>query len=227
MLENIGELIANVQEAGGSVAKEIDELMIRKMVIRRKMLLKEQERLKMLRDAVKAEWDRKISKIDEDIENMEKIILQFVEEHGDKLVLDVATVSSRKVAHKIKIVNEDDFKAQLKAAGLLEQFLGERPVNWTAAKSYYLEQLDRQIEKIQEAANQTIHAKEEQLKFAMKTMKPAEKKEAQAAFAQEKKEILKNAEAEIQKAIEAYQASLPDSLQYEPETRGLSIRMNY
>ncbi|SFJ63750.1 hypothetical protein SAMN02799624_05299 [Paenibacillus sp. UNC496MF] len=227
MLDSLDQLIANVQEAGGTVSRELDELTIRKMVIRRKFMLREQERLKMLRDAIKAEWDQKIKKIDDEIANMDKLMLQFVVEKGDKLQLDVATVSQRKVGHKVTISNEDDFKAQLSAAGLLEQFLGDRPVNLAAAKSHYIAELDKEIDTIEESAKQMIKAKEEALKFAMKEMKPADKKEAQAQMAREKKEILQGAELAIREAIESFKMRLPAALAYEPESKGLSIRMNY
>jgi hypothetical protein len=226
MLDGIEAMLEAVKEGGGNIGRELDELTIRKMVIKRKILLKEQERLKGLRDAVKSEWDRKIQKIDEDIKNMEAVIQKYVENLGDKLVMDVATISPRKISHKINIINEEDFKVYLEKRGLLENFLGERPFNVSAAKNYFLNELDKQIDQIHEQAKIKIKEREEQLKEEWKALKPADKKVAQAEWAEEKKAILKQAEEAAQLAIKSFVAEMPESLSYEPEGKGISIRMN-
>jgi hypothetical protein len=228
MLDEMDALLANVEQETGSTGERIvDELLIRKMIIKKKFMEKEKDRLKQLRDAIKAEWDRKIAKIDTDASKMDGIILHFLEKTGDKLQLDVATVSLRKVKHKVQISNEEDLKELLINAGMLNQFLDEPKFNTTAARNYYIDQLDNAIATIQENAKSNIKAMEAEYKERTKEMKAAEKKIEKEKFEQAKKDVKAGTDRTVKETIDSFKQVLPESLEYEPESKSLSIRMNY
>jgi|SRR5579875_895156 len=228
MLDEMDALLSNVEEATGSTGERIvDELLIRKMIIKKKFMEKEKERLKQLRDAVKAEWDKKIAKIDEEASKMDGIIQHFLEKNGEKLQLDVATVSLRKVKHKVKVTNEEDLRSFLTDAGMIEQFLGDRPFNVTAARNYYITRLDDAIKQINDQAKEMMKAKEEEYKEKTKGLKAADKKIEKELLDQAKKEIQANAEKAIKETIDEFKQALPDCLEYESEGKSLSIRMNF
>jgi ElaB/YqjD/DUF883 family membrane-anchored ribosome-binding protein len=227
MLDDMEAMIANVQENGGRVAREVDEFLIRKMIIKTKFLEKEQDRLKSLRDAVKAEWDRKINKIDDQVKQIKGVVQHYLEEHDGKLQLDVATASLRTNKHKIIVQSEIDLLAHFEEQGTLENFLGERPFNANLAKQSIMDGLDQEITRIKDGAKEYVKAEEEKMKESVKDLKPAEKKLVKENFAQWKKDVLKQADEQVTTTIQQFKETLPEFLQYEPESKGLSIRLNF
>lgn len=239
MFDEINALVEGVKEAGGYVPRQVDEITIRKMIIAKKFKNQEIDRLKRLRDAVKAEWDKKIKAAEKEIEGMDSVIHNFIEKDnkGNKLILDVATVSLREVKHGIDVMDPEALKLYLSQRGVLHQFMMEPQLDTTAAKNYVIEEMERQINwainPIVPPEQIDMLAVEEEPVIDESTMTPKEKKELAAKRKAEKEEAKRlEQEKKAQDALLAEQvraqfvSTLPPELVYKPSKRTLAIRMN-
>jgi phage host-nuclease inhibitor protein Gam len=200
ILEDMEALLANVEEGGGKVAREMDELLVRKLIIKIKLLKEEQERLKRLRDAVKAEWDKKIQKVEQEIEQINGLVKHYLTHanKGKKLQLDVATVSLRPVKHSIKVVNKAALKEYLQQIGKMHQYLKEPEIDTTKVQNDAIAEMETRIQQAVELA---------------KLSNPKITKE-------ELDQVIEEAKAQ-------YLSELPPFMEYKPEDKTISIRMNY
>ncbi|WP_067923911.1 hypothetical protein [Alicyclobacillus shizuokensis] len=142
-LAGIEEMLEAYEENGGQTFM-LDELMVRKLIIKRKILREEVDRLKALRDAVKQEWDKKIQRVVEQIEDIDGLVKHYIMNvnGGKALKLDVATISPRKVNHNLVIKDPVAFEGFLAANGVRDQFLKEPQLDATKAKNYLLQKIE-------------------------------------------------------------------------------------
>lgn len=145
MFEEMEALLGAVKEAGGYVPAEIDELTIRRMMIRIKMNEREIKKNKQLRDAIKETWDKRIKGKEEESEQLRKVIDRWIHEKNNSkpLQLDVGTAGVRKVPHNFNIKDQILFRTWLEARGKLNDFLLPQALDVTAAKDDIISWIDK------------------------------------------------------------------------------------
>lgn len=206
--ELMQEMLGNFQAEKGYTPTPADEIRIRKMMLARKYIEKEADRLTMLRNAIMEDWNAKITRKFQEIDNINEFIEKWLKEAnaGEKLSLDVGTATLRRSAPKTKVVDKDKAKDFLVASGQLNSFLKAPELDTTLLQNAYVNQF-----------NQLVEA------------------EANARISQEitesaKGKITKKREGEIKLEVEReladnYFSQLPDFLEYVPEQQKLSITM--
>ncbi len=227
LLDDMDELLTEAEAEGGR--KVLSDMDIRRMVLRRKYLERDAEKLKAMRDSVKAEWDRKIDVQKKNIERLDTVIREYVKEGGETLSLDVATIFPRRVNHKLEISSLESLITTLKQNNSYESFVvtPEPSFSESSVKTYYIQQLNEQIERINEEAKAKIAALDVEYKESTKEIKkPADKKPIMEKLGQRKKEILEEAKSAVASTITAFQAHIPTGMTYVPESQNVTIRMN-
>ncbi|MCD7911046.1 hypothetical protein KC480_05840 [Bacillus velezensis] len=202
----MNEMIESFNKDKGYTPTPNDELKIRKMILARKYTEKEIERLTMLRDAVKADWDKKIEKKKDDIEGLNGLIEKFIRDsnNGKKLSLDVATVSLKRTGPKAVVIDEEAASEYLKQHNQLELYLKKPTLDTTLLQKAYQNDFKN---KVSAEAERRITIEE-------KTKGALSKKR--------KKEI----ELEVEKeSADSYFGHLPDFMKYKPEKKTLSVTM--
>jgi hypothetical protein len=204
----MSQMMEQFNNEKGYTPSVTDEIKIRKMLLAKKYIEKEQERLVHLKAAIVEEWDVKIKAKAKEIEDITEFIGSFVKNHngGKKLSLDVGTVSLRRSAPKVKLDAEkkEDAVAFLKQHNQLESFLKPAELDVTLLQNAYISQFSSQVET--EAARRI------------------------AIEVEEKSKITKKREGEIKLEVErelapAYFEKLPEFMNYIPEEHKVTITM--
>lgn len=114
MSEILGDYSGETNEKV-AMSEQDQQLQIRRMIIAVNHLEKEAANFKNMKKAVAAEWDRRIAKKTKQIDSIKDYLSYWVnnQNNKEKLVLDVATLSSRRIAPKI---NFDTTKLEEAAA---------------------------------------------------------------------------------------------------------------
>jgi hypothetical protein len=210
-LPSIEDLIAEIQqnneEAGVYARPDLDQEFVRKLLLARLHLQKETDRYKEMKQAIIAEWDKRIHKKQKDIDSIDSLLDQYVARHG-KTVLDVGTISH--TTHKARFVvkNEIALRTKLKELGKLDQFLKPAPLD----KALYQKSVMAQLEKKAKAiAENEIKTEAEQ-----KSKKLTKKRERQIY-----NDTLDN-------VINDYaNLHMPDYIELVPEQKTLTVRSNW
>lgn len=209
---NVEDLMQQMLEAfnqdKGYTPTPADEIRIRKMMLARKYIEKETERLTFLRDAIIQDWNAKIARKLQEIESINDFIEKYLKEinNGEKLSLDVGTATLRRSAPKAKVVDKDAAKEFLRERGMLESYLKAPELDITLLQNAYAREFEYRVEQ--------------------ETKARIEKEVAESG----KGKITKKREGEIKLEVErdlaeAYFTQLPDFLEYVPEIQKLSITM--
>ena len=209
---NVEELMQQMMEAfnqeKGYTPTPMDEFRIRKMMLARKYLEKEAERLTMLRDAIVEDWNTRINRKYQEIENINAFIEKYLKEvnKGEKLSLDIGTATLRRVSPRVKVVDKDKAREFLKEHGQLEHFLKAPELDVTLLQNAYINDFKARVEQ------------------------EAQRRIQEEIAASEKGKITKKRENEIRLEVEReladqYFTQLPDFLEYIPEEQKLSITM--
>jgi|GEM_PF-6250576 len=209
---NVAELMQQMMEAfnqeKGYTPTPMDEIRIRKMMLARKHLEKEAERLIILRDAIIDDWNTKIKNKEKEIENINRFIEKYLKEvnNGEKLSLDIGTAALRRSAPRVKVIDKDKARAFLQEHGQLEKFLKAPELDTTLLQNAYLNDFHNRVEQ------------------------EAQKRIQEEIAASPKGKITKKREGEIRLEVEreladSYFNRLPDFLEYIPEEQKLSITM--
>lgn len=208
--ELMAEMLGNFNETKGYTPTPADEIRIRKMMLAKRYLEKEAERLTFLRDAIVEDWNAKIKRKLQEVTSIEEFIEKWIKEvnGGNKLSLDVGTATLRRSAPKVKLKADqiEQAKAFLEKHGQLESYLKPAPLDATLLQNAYINQFNKLVE---EETNKRI----------------AKEVEASA-----KGKITKKREGEIKLQVEQeladnYYQSLPEFFEYIPESKSLSITM--
>lgn len=140
-LSMMDELLQNMGEE--NPVQELDEMTVRKMILKRSFLLKEEERLKNLKKAVVEEWDHLIKKNSDAIKNLESLIEYYIKTHnyGRKLQYDVGTAYLTKRKPKLKVKSKMKLEQYLEAEGIKDQFLTSQ-VDHRKAANYILRKIE-------------------------------------------------------------------------------------
>ncbi|ARC67295.1 hypothetical protein B14_200084 (plasmid) [Bacillus licheniformis] len=202
----MNEMLESFTQEKGCIPTPTDELKVRKMVLARKYIEREIDRLTMLRDAIKAEWDQKIQKKKEEIDGLNGLIEKYIKDanNGKKLSLDVATVSLKRTGPKAVVIDEEKARDFLKQHNQLEKYLKKPALDSTLLQNAYSNDFKNLVAK--EAERRII--------IEEKSKGPLSKKR--------KKEIELEVETEW---AEKFFSELPDFMQYKPEKKTLSITM--
>jgi hypothetical protein len=201
------EMLAAAAEAG-NVRPEMDEFLIRKIIIKQKILTRKMEEQKAMRDRIVAEWNNRIDKKAKEIEQLRNLVEYYIVEKnkGQKLELDVATVSMRKVNDDLVVKDDQLFKQYFEQQGDLCNYLKPAEFDKTKAKKALLEGFETMV---QQQADLLIAAEAEQ------TGKKVTKKRQEQIFSE-----LKNG------MLAVFKATLPEGVEYKEESKTLSIKMN-
>lgn len=102
MSEILGDYSGETNEKT-SMSEQDQQLQIRRMIIAMNHLEKEAAHFKNMKKAVAAEWDKRITKKTKQIESIKDYLSYWVnnQNNKEKLVLDVATLTSRRIAPKM------------------------------------------------------------------------------------------------------------------------------
>lgn len=201
------EMLNAFQEEKDYQPTPMDELKVRKLMLARKYLMKDIEHLTILRDAVVQEWNDRIKRKQEEIDDINGLIAHYLKEvnKGKKLSLDVGTATLRRVPPKAKVVDKERAKQYLQEIGELEKFLKAPELDTTLLQKTLVNQFKEYVEN----KAQEIIEKEK----AVNDGKITKKRE---------KEILLEVEREL---ADEYFKNLPDFVEYVPEKETLSITM--
>lgn len=204
----MAQMMESFQADKGYKPTVTDEVKIRKMLLARKYIEREQDRLTHLKAAIMADWDEKIQAKQKEIQSINEFIEGYIKNQngGKKLSLDVGTATLRRSAPKVKLNPEkkDDAIAFLKHHGVLESFQKPADLDVSLLQNSYVKQFNDMVE---------------------------EKAEARiAAEKEEKGKITKKREGEIKLEVErelaeGYFGKLPEFMQYVPEEQKLAITM--
>lgn len=202
----MNEMLNSFNQEKGQAPTPTDELKVRKMVLARKYIEKEINRLTMLRDAVKADWDQKIAKKKEEIEGLNGLIEHFIKvtNKGKKLSLDVATISLKRTGPRTVVQDEEKARDFLKEHNQLEKYLKKPELNTTLLQNAYRNDFKELVSK--EAERRII----------------IEEKSKGSLSQKRKKEIELEVESEW---ADNFFSKLPDFMKYMPEKKTLSITM--
>jgi hypothetical protein len=203
----MAEMLGNVEAGGGYTGPKFDEIKIRKMLLARNFLLKEEEKLKEMKAVVAADWDKRIKGKRNQVEVIDGLIDRYIREDnkGKTLSLDVATVSMKRKPHTVKVNDEMKFRLHLAEEGKLESFLKPATLDTTLAQNAILNDYKAKIE---EKANKLIEA---------------EKSETGKITKKREKEIFEQLMAE---GLKEFKDSLPEGLEFIEPTQVMSIRSN-
>lgn len=206
----MAEMLGNFNQEKGYTPTPADEIRIRKMMLAKRYIEKEAERLTMLRDAIMDDWNAKIKKKYQEAESIVEFIEKWIKEvnKGEKLSLDVGTATLRRSAPKVKVKADqiDAAKAFLQEHGQLQAYLKPAPLDTTLLQNAYIKQFESIVEKEAKARI------EEEVKASAKG------------------KITKKREGEIKLQVEQeladqYYKGLPEFFEYIPENKKLSITM--
>lgn len=206
--ELMQQMLGQFNEQKGYVPTPADEIRIRKMMLARKYIEKEANRLTILRDAIVDDWNTKINRKFQEIESIGEFIEKWLKEanNNQKLSLDVGTATLRRSAPKAKVIDKDKAKDFLKEHGQLESYLKAPELDVTLLQNAYVNQFQELVElkakgivevEVQASKKGTITKKRESEIYL----------EAERALSQE------------------YFSQLPDFFEYVPEQQKLSITM--
>lgn len=202
------QMMESYNQEKGYTPTPADEVRIRKMMLARKYIEREADRLTLLREAVLEDWTARINKKLEEAKSIEEFIEDWIKNHnkGAKLSLDVGTATLRRTGPKVKVADAEKAKAFLQEHGQLQAYLKPAPLDTTLLQTAYMNQFATMVET---EANRRIEAEVE---------------------ASDKKKITKKREAQIKSEVElelteGYFTQLPDFLEYVPEKKALSITM--
>lgn len=209
---NLEELMAQMlgafNDEKGYEPTPADEIRIRKMILARKYIEKDIDRLAMLRDAVKDDWNAKINRKKDEIKGIDEFVEKYLKDinKGKKLSLDVGTATLRRNPPKTVVVDEEKARSFLQDHNQLHLYLKPAPLDVSLLQKAYVNQFNDMVEK--------------QTKERIK----------EEVAASDKGKITKKREGEIKLEVEAqladqYFTSLPDFLQYVPENKKISITM--
>lgn len=185
-----------------------DEVKIRKMLLAKKYIEREQERLTLLKAAVVADWDERIRAKGKEIEGIADFIESYLknQNNGKKLSLDVGTVTLRRSAPKVKLIDDkkEEAIAFLKQHGQFDSFAKAPELDTALLQKAYVTQFNKLVE------TET----ERRIEIEVK----------------EKTKVTKKREGEIKLEVERemapdYYAKLPGFLKYIPEEQKVSITM--
>lgn len=206
----MAEMLNNFNQEKGYTPTPADEIRIRKMMLAKRYIEKEAERLTMLRDAIVADWNGKIQKKLQESASIAEFIEKWIKDvnKGEKLSLDVGTATLRRSAPKVKVKVDqiEEAKAFLQEHNQLHAYLKPAPLDTTLLQNAYINQFNKMVE--------------EEAKIRI------EKEIAESP----KGKITKKREGEIKLEVEQqladdYYKSLPDFFEYIPENKKLSITM--
>ena len=144
--ENLEDLMAQfLQESEKEHTLELDEMQIRKMMFAIKYIEEEAERLKRLKTAVVAEWDRRIAEKTQNVDEIKAKIKEYVtvQNKGKALKLDIGTASLRKVKHNLEIKDKAALRIWLSNNDKLENFLKPAELDTTLAKNHLLAKVEK------------------------------------------------------------------------------------
>lgn len=204
----MAQMMESVNAEKGYEPNPIDELKIRKMMLARKFIEKEANRLAMLRDAIKAEWDEKVKRKLDEVNGINEFIEMWIKKYnkGQKLSLDVGTATLRRSAPKVKVNDVVKAKAFLEQHKQLASYQKAPELDTTLLQNAYINQFNKLVE---EEAKKVI---EEEIKSS-KNGKITQKREKEIKLAKE------------QELADSYYQKLPDFFDYIPEAQNLSITM--
>ncbi|GAK41949.1 hypothetical protein TCA2_4441 [Paenibacillus sp. TCA20] len=226
IMNAVDEMLEAAKENGG-VTRELNDMDIRRMIIRRKYLLQEKEKTKQMADIVASEWKQRINRKDEQIEQINQTIESYVKNRGESLALDVATVGTRTVKHKIEIADIDELTQMLEKQNMKEQFLKAPVLDETAIKNYFIKTLDEAIEKLEEDRKKKLDDLDQQYSDETKDIKKAaDKKPIQSKYADLKKEVRNQHDAKVAETIKQFQEWIPGCVNYVPADKSLYVKMN-
>lgn len=208
--ELMGQILKNAEEAGENIRQEeLDDYTIRKMTLAKHYLLKDIEKMEKMKKAIVAEWDTRIDKKKNEIKAIEDIIFKFLKNQngGKALQFDIATISTKKNPHRVKVTDEAKAREYLAANNLLEDFLKPAPLDNSSLQKYMLD-------KLMEKANK--HAQE-------KIKQEIENSPKKKISKQREKEILNET---IKDLIEDFKQSLPEGFEYIEPSESIQFRYN-
>lgn len=203
----MAEMMESYNQEKGVQPNPLDELKVRKLMLARKYVEREVERLVLLKNSIMQEWDERIAKKAKEIEGIAGLIEHYIKNvnNGQKLSLDIGTATLRTSAHKVKVEDEEAAREFLQEHGVLQNYLKSPQLDIPLVQASYMNQFNAHVEQV---SNQRIEAEKE-----ANGGKITKKRE---------KEIAKQVEEE---ALPSFQASLPTFLRYVPEEKKLSITM--
>ncbi len=217
-------------ESGAIEPRQLNDLDIRRMAIRRNNTLANIERIKAMRDAVVDQWKKRIQVEERKVENYDFIIKEFMKERDETLQLDVGTISPRKVAHKVEVTDPElvgEVINILKTISPDVSLMKEPEPDVTAMKKHLISFLDSQIEAKAAARKQQLDALDAQYNEEIKDIKkPADKKPIAAKYAELKRGPFEQYEREVEALMSQFAQWLPPGVQYVPPTKAVTIRMN-
>ncbi|QHW35759.1 hypothetical protein GZH47_33235 (plasmid) [Paenibacillus rhizovicinus] len=173
MLDEMMEMLANVKAAGGHVPQEVDEMTIRRMMIRMKINEREISKDKKMKSAIVETWDGRIKKKEEEVKTLRAFIERWIIEtnKGKPLQLDVGTASTRKVPHAFEIKDPILFREWLKSIGKEATFLKPQELDVTAAKADIIEYVDKNADEMAEAELKKLQEENPDKKFTKAELK--------------------------------------------------------
>lgn len=127
------ELFDETIDIGALEAEHLDELGVRRLLIRAAQLERDLEKTKTLKQAVTEEYDRQLEALAEQLRWIRGSVQAWVERNGKASFPDVGTAYLAHQEPKIEIVDKDAFKAAVGAMFVKEVF------DETGAKGYALE----------------------------------------------------------------------------------------
>ena len=121
----------------------LDELTIRKMLIKSKLLHLDLEKKKQMKQTIVSEWDRMIESVQKQISSIESLVQDYLrhDHQGKSLQLDVATVSLRNVKDNIQVKDKQLFENFLMRLEAKNEYLKQPEIDYTKAKNDYLSSL--------------------------------------------------------------------------------------
>jgi len=147
-IDELYQVITQAKEDGLAIP-QLDDLIVRKMLIKMKYNEKAIEQKKSYRDAIISEWNRQIEKLEIENETMNQTILDYVQtiKKGKPLQLDVANVSIRKTKSNVVVDNKKVFESYLIEHHLTQEFI-KTEIDYTKAKNSFLANADKDPESI-------------------------------------------------------------------------------
>jgi hypothetical protein len=202
------QMMDSFNQEKGYIPTPVDEVRIRKMMLARRYIEKEADRLTILRGAILEDWNTKIQRKLQEAKGIEEFIERYLKDvnKGEKLSLDVGTATLRRSAPKTKVIDEEMATAFLKEHGQLAAYQKAPVLDTALLQNSYIRQFNELVEK------------ESVIRI---------ESEVQASG---KGKISKKREGEIKLEIEReyadpYYRQLPEFLEYVPENQKLSITM--
>lgn len=196
------------EETGKGDNSLINEYRIRKMLLARKFIEKDVDRLTLLKKAIVADWDARIKKEKEKVASINEFVDNWLrkENKGKKLSLDIATVNLKRNAPKTVVSNVQEAKDFLAQHNELDKYLKPAELDVTLLQNAYINDFKAQVKALADAQI------------------------AEEIKASEKGKITKSREKQIlleveQKHAEEYFTKLPEFMEFVPESESLVITM--